>query len=245
MDLFSVSGKHAIVTGGSGELAFEMASGLSEAGCDVVLIDYSKDALEKAERIHAKAVIGDLSTSEGCEIAFNDSLSFLDGRLDILINAVGIGSRHRPEEFPIADWKRVIDINLSSHFYMSRLAAIVMLRQHSGRIVNIGSMGSFCSLPENAAYCASKGGVAMLTKSLARDLSPYGINVNAIAPGFMATKLNKMKDDPAEASALMSRLWIPRWGTGRDLVGAVLFLCSEASSYITGVVLPIDGGYLA
>ncbi|KAB4601862.1 SDR family oxidoreductase [Pseudoflavonifractor sp. BIOML-A6] len=244
MELFDVRGKRAILTGGAGDLASSMAEGLTSAGVTVALIDFSAQLARVAESVGALAVYGDLSTPEGCRGAFDEALSLLGG-VDILINAVGIGCKRRPEDFSWTEWRRVIDVDLNSMFYFSQLAGRVMLEQGGGHIVNIGSMGSFASIPENAAYCSAKGAVALLTRTLARDWAASGIHVNGIAPGYMDTRLNKRKDDPVEGPAILRQIAAGRLGTGGDLVGPLLFLCSRASDYISGVMLPVDGGYLA
>lgn len=245
MEHYDLTGKRALVTGGAGHLARAMAAGLARAGACTAIIDLGDGVSEIARQTGTVGVQGDLSSWEGCRTAFRAACQAAGGPFDILVNAVGIGARYRPELFPPQRWQQVLDINLSSYFYMSQLAGDHMLHQGWGRIINIGSMTSFVSVPENAAYCSSKGAIAMLTRSLARDWSGRGINVNGIAPGFMDTPLNKMKDHPVEGPATLARIAQGRLGTGEDLVGPLLFFCSAASDYVTGTMLPVDGGYLA
>lgn len=241
----SLKGKRALVTGGAGILAQAMVAGLAQAGADTAAIDCSDHVYTTASLAGAVGITGDLSSPEGCRAAYGKACQALGGEVDILVNAVGIGAKFPPDSFPAEKWQQVLNINLSSYFYMSQLVSSHMLSQGWGRIVNIGSMTCYVAVPDNAAYCSSKGAVLMLTRSLARDWSGRGINVNGIAPGFMDTPLNKIKNDPVEGAATLARIAQGRWGTGLDLVGPLLFFCSDASNYVTGTMLPVDGGYLA
>ena len=173
-------------------------------------------------------------------------MELLGGDLDILVNAHGIQRRHQPEEFPLSDWDDVISVNLSSVFVLCQEAGRVMLPKGRGKIINIASMISFFGGQTIHAYAASKGGVAQLTKALSNDWAGKGIQINAIAPGYMATDMNTALMDPANPryQQITDRIPAHRWGTSDDMKGICVFLASPASDYITGAVIPVDGGYL-
>ena len=167
------------------------------------------------------------------------------GGIDILVNCAGIQKRHPSEEFPLSDWNKVIEINLTAVFHMCRLAGNEMLKKGKGKIINVASMLSFFGGYTVPAYAASKGGVAQLTKALSNEWAAKNINVNAIAPGYMATEMNTaIINDEKRNAAITARIPAKRWGTPEDVKGVVLFLASEASNYINGAIIPVDGGYL-
>lgn len=251
-DLFHVAGKKAIVTGGARGLGYSMAEGLHKAGVEVVLIATNEERLKQAaktignEGARVSYVVGDLSDLEGIEKIYQNALNQLGGRLDILVNNAGIQYRCEAEHFPIDKWKSIININLNAVFVLSQLAGQTMLRQGSGKIINIASMTSFFGSEMIPAYSASKGGVMQLTKALSNEWAQKGINVNAIAPGYMETKLTSdMKaKNPAQYEEITRRIPAHRWGRAEDLQGTVIFLSSDASNYISGAIIPVDGGYL-
>jgi 2-deoxy-D-gluconate 3-dehydrogenase len=251
MDRFDINGNKAIVTGGASGLAYGMAEGLLEAGAEVVIMDLSSklpDVVRKFQDQGYKAhgIIVDLGDREKISDTFEKALEILDSRLDILIPAAGIQKRHKSEEFPLEDWDSVININLSAVFALCKLAGNVMLKQKYGKIINIASMLSFFGGYTVPAYAASKGGVAQLTKALANEWASQGINVNAIAPGYMNTKMNEgIIADAERYQSITNRIPARRWGEPEDLKGVIIFLASHASDYINGAIIPIDGGYLS
>lgn len=250
MNMFDLSGKKAIVTGAAQGLANGVAEGLLEAGAEVVIIDILETVEDAAKTFCEKgytayAVRADLGNRAQLEEAFEKSLSLLGGRLDILVPAAGVQRRHKSEEFPMEDWDFVLNINLTSVFQLCQLAGQVMLEQKAGKIINFASMLSYFGGLTVPAYAASKGGVAQMTKALSNEWASKGVNVNAIAPGYMATTMNTgiLQDEKRNAS-ITARIPAGRWGTPEDLKGITVFLASAASDYINGAVIPVDGGYL-
>ena len=162
------------------------------------------------------------------------------------MNNSGMIRRHKSEEYPLEDWDMVINLNLNTVFQLCQLAGKVMLKQGSGKIINIASMLSFFGGYTVPAYSASKGGVAQLTKALANEWSGKNVQVNAIAPGYMATDINQaLMDDAGRSHEILSRIPAGRWGTPEDMKGIVVFLASAASDYVNGAIIPVDGAYLA
>ena len=191
-------------------------------------------------------MVGDLSRLEELESVYSEALDKLGGHVDILVNGAGLQYRCKAEDFPLDKWKLIMDINLNAVFVMAQLAGRTMLAQGSGRIINIASMTSFFGSEMVPAYTASKGGVMQITKALSNEWAGRGVTVNAIAPGYMETKLTAdMKEkNPAQYEEITGRIPAHRWGRPEDLQGCVVFLASEASSYISGAIVPVDGGYL-
>ncbi len=250
MDKFSLKGKKAIVTGGARGLNHGMAEGLHEAGAEVVLFDIMDLVYESAEKMSTPeapvhAVKGDVTNKESREKAFAKAIELLGGRLDILINGAGIQYRCEAIDFPEDKFKQILDVNLVGLFYMAQLAAKVMIPQGYGHIVNIGSLSTIFGASMIAGYTASKGGVGQVTKVMSTEWAGHGIKVNCICPGYMATDLTKdiATKNPTQYANINARLPIGRWGTSDDLKGAVVFLSSDASDYISGTALVIDGGY--
>ena len=250
LEIFDLSGKKAIVVGGAGDLGVCMLESLLEAGAQAVVIDVSETVLDVAGSLAAKGfdvnpVRADISDRDQIISSYGDALRFLGGHLDILVNAAGIQRRYKSEEFPEKDWDDVIAVNLSAVFFYCQLAANTMIPQGGGKIINVASIMSFCGGIQIPAYVASKGGVGQLTKSLSNDWAYKGINVNAIAPGYMATQLNTaLLSDPVRSADILARIPQKRWGTGTDMKGITILLASSASDYINGAVIPVDGGYL-
>lgn len=248
--LFELQGKHAFVTGSGSGIGLGMAEGLLEAGCRVVLHSRSDNAVKEAERLRAmgydaRAVVGDVVTAEGAEDTFRRALEELDGRIDILVNNAGAQHRDPALDFPLEKFDEVMNVNNRTVFILSKLAAENMMERGYGKIINTASMQSFFGIPNTPAYAASKGAVAQLTKALGNEWISKGINVNAIAPGWIATKLTQaVTSDENRTKEIMGRLPAGRWGHPDDFKGPVIFLASAASDYLSGVVLPVDGGYL-
>ncbi|WMJ77546.1 MULTISPECIES: 3-oxoacyl-ACP reductase FabG [unclassified Sedimentibacter] len=250
MDYFNISGKKAIVTGGSRGLGRGMAEGLMNTGVEVVLFATTPRIKEIAENytkkgFKCKGISVDIGNQEESKKAFNEALKFLGGKIDILVNAAGVQRRHKSEEFPLEDWNTVIDVNLTAVFSLCQLAAKEMIKQKSGKIINIASMLSYFGGYTVPAYAASKGGVAQLTKAFANEWASHGINVNAIAPGYMDTEMNTaLINDEKRNEEILARIPAKRWGKPEDMAGVVLFLASPASDYLNGAIIPVDGGYL-
>lgn len=236
---FDLSGRWALVTGARG-LALGMADGLSQAGARVVLM--SRTCPENPAYPFIQA---DLSDRESLKKGFNTVMELTGGRLDILVNCAGIQRRHECEAFPLEDWDEVLEVNLTACFELCQLAGSAMLKQGKGKIINIASMISFFGGIRIPAYAASKGGIAQLTKSLAVAWSGKGIQVNALAPGYMATDMNTaLLEDPVRSASILGRIPAGRWGTPEDMAGPCVFLASDASDYVSGAVIPVDGAYL-
>lgn len=248
---FSLAHKTAIVTGGAKGLCYSMAEALHEAGASVVLVDVLDLVEVSAARLGAAgepvyAVKGDLGDTAALREACREAVAKLGGRVDILLNGAGIQYRCAAEDFPKDWWQKILDINLSAVFFMSQEIGKVMLRQGGGKIINVASMTSFMASVMIPAYAASKAGVAQVTKALSNEWAGRGICVNAIAPGYMNTELTRdMKTvNPLQYQEISARIPMGRWGEPDDLKGIAVFLASEASDYISGVVIPVDGGYL-
>ena len=250
MNLFNLNGKKAIVTGAAGGLGRGMAEGLLEAEAEVVILDVSDKIYETAQEftnkgLKAHAVKGDLSVRTNIIESFNKGLEMLGGTLDIIINNAGIQRRNKCEDFTLEDWDAVLEINLTSVFILCQLAGCHMIKKGKGKIVNMASMLSFFGGYTVPAYAASKSGVAALTKALSNEWSGKGINVNAIAPGYMNTSLNTaLINDENRNKQILDRIPAGRWGVPEDLKGISVFLASDASNYINGAIIPVDGGYL-
>lgn len=247
---FDVAGKCCIVTGGAQGLSRGMAESLLENDCKVVLMDVQAEKLNEVVKEYcdkgykAYGVCGNLADRTEIERMFGEAMKYLDGKLDVLIPAAGIQRRHLPEEFPLDEWDLVMRINLDHVFIIIQKALGVMLKQPTGgKIINIASMVSWFGGTTVPAYTASKGAITQLTKSLAVDCAGRGININALAPGYMDTE---MCANLTQARKDETTVRIPqgRWGTPEDLKGPVLFLASAASDYLNGVVIPVDGAYL-
>jgi len=246
---FDLTGRLAIVTGARRGIGFAMAEALAQAGADIIgvsaTLEASGSAIERAVTSHGRRF-----EAIACDFADVDAVAALGERLavrpvDILVNNAGTIERAPAAEHPIELWDRVIQVNLSSQFVLSQAVGRSMLERGHGKIIFTASMLSFQGGVNVPGYTAAKSGVAGLTKALANEWAGRGVNVNAIAPGYIATdNTQALQDDPARSRAILDRIPAGRWGVGADLGGATVFLASAASDYVSGIVLPVDGGWL-
>jgi len=243
--LFSVEGKKALVTGGSAGLGRAMAEALAEGDARVAIVGRSERVFEAAEEIGAVPLQADLADRAQALAVVDRAVEALGG-LDILVNNAGVQCRHPAEEFPLEDWDHVLAVNLDAVWILAQAAGRYMLKQGHGKIINVASANSFIGGITIPAYAASKGGVAQLTKALSNEWAGRGINVNAIAPGYMATEMTEaLVGNPDREPLILARIPAGRWGVPDDLKGVVLFLASAASDYVDGAIIPVDGGFLA
>lgn len=251
LDKFKLDGKVALVTGASVGLGQAMALGLAEAGADVVAhchhageADETCAALEKIGRKTA-FVVGDMSDKDVPKRLIDETIEKF-GRIDILVNNAGMIRRTPAADYSEEDWATVLEVNLSSVFRLSQAAGKRMIEQGAGKIINIASLLSFQGGINVPAYTASKSGVAGLTKALANEWAKYNVNVNAIAPGYMATNNTAaLRADETRNRQILERIPAGRWGEASDLAGAAVFLSSAASDYLQGHILVVDGGWMA
>lgn len=249
MSMFDLQGQVVAITGATRGLGQAMAVGLAEAGADIALIQRSatdsatKQMIEKLGR-RCEIILCDLADMEKVKLAIPQVVAQF-GKINILVNNGGIQRRSPAEEFSEQDWDDVIDVNLKSIFLLCQHAGQRMLAQGQGKIINIASLLSFQGGVTVPAYAAAKGGVAQLTKALSNEWAGKGINVNAIAPGYMDTDMNEaLKANETRSRQIMDRIPAGRWGNPEDMKGAVVYLASIASNYVNGHVLAIDGGWL-
>ena len=248
--LFDLTGRKAIVTGAAQGLAYSMAEGLMESGAEVAVIDISDRTVEVAREFCGRGfrchgIQAARSRIDELEGVFSRAVDALGG-LDIIVNGAGVQRRYRSEEFPTKEWDFVINVNLNSVWKLCQLAGRHFLENGGGKIINIASMLSFLGGYTVAAYAASKGGVAQLTKALSNEWAGKNININALAPGYMATALNTaIMNDPVRSKEILDRIPARRWGQPGDMKGAVIFLASGASDYLNGAIIPVDGGFLS
>ncbi len=245
-NFFNLSEKRALVTGATRGLGKAMAEILIEYGAATVITGTSDLVNNVAGEIGAVAGIkGNFLDRKKLEAVYNEAIEKLNGAPDILINNAAIQRRAACENFTDQDWDDIIQVNLSSVFTMCKLAGKNMLEKGYGKIINVASLISFFGGYNIPAYAASKGGVAQITKSLSNAWAGRGINVNAIAPGYMATDMNEaLISDEVRNKKILDRIPAGRWGTPNDVKGITVFLASSASDYINGAVIPVDGGYL-
>jgi 2-dehydro-3-deoxy-D-gluconate 5-dehydrogenase len=250
MDQFDLSGKVALVTGARTGLGQAMAIALAGAGADIVGLGSRPMADTKQKITQLGRRFEELHCDLSADADFENlaqTASAKEGRIDILVN--NAGTIHRADILDVtkAEWDRVMNVNLRSVFFLAQAVARHMIKSRiAGRIINIASLLSFQGGIRIAAYTASKHGVAGLTRLLANELASYGITVNAIAPGYMDTdNTSALRADPIRSEKILDRIPMGRWGKPADLATAVLFLASPASSYVTGTIIPVDGGWLA
>lgn len=246
---FSLHGQVALVTGANKGLGQGIALALAEAGADIAAVS-SSNADDTAAKVQALGrrfafVQADLSSLEPIPHIVSETLETL-GRLDVLVNNAGMIRRADAVDFTEADWDAVIDLNLKSAFFLCQAAGRHFIAQGRGKIINIASMLSFQGGIRVPSYTASKSGLAGITRLLANEWAAKGVNVNAIAPGYMATdNTAQLRADEQRNRDILARIPAGRWGTPQDLAGAAVFLASRASDYVHGTVLPVDGGWLA
>lgn len=250
LDDFSLQGKVAVVTGCNTGLGKSMAVALAQAGCDIVAIN-RRDPADTAAEVGAT---GRRFLSLQADLGRQDRLSSLleraveeMGHIDILVNNAGLIRREDALNFSEQDWDDVMNVNIKTLFFLSQLAACQFIKQGSGgKIINIASMLSFQGGVRVPSYTASKSAVMGLTRQLANEWAKYGINVNALAPGYMVTNnTEQLRSDEERSAEILARIPAGRWGTPQDLMGPVIFLASKAADYINGYTLAVDGGWLA
>lgn len=249
LDLFSLQGRTALVTGSSRGLGLGIAIALAEAGARVALhgskeVPASARTQVDAATCGAIAVTGDVSQPHACEAIIHEVIAQF-GRIDILVNNAGTIRRAPAAEYSWEDWNAVLETNLCSVFRLTQLAGRAMLAQGRGKVINIASLLTFQGGIFVPSYAAAKGGVGQLTKAFANEWASRGINVNAIAPGYMETdNTSALRADPVRSRQILERIPAGRWGSPADLAGAAVFLASPASDYIHGHTLVVDGGWM-
>ncbi len=253
MDNFNLTSKVALITGGNGGIGLGIAKGLAIAGATVIITGRNNSKISSAlswksptNKSLASAINMDV-TDEKSIVEGIQSIASQFGKIDILVNNAGMNIRKSPEEYTLAEWNSIISTNLTGVFLCSQKIYPVMASAGHGKIINIGSMTSVLGIGVTAPYSSSKGGVVQLTKSLALAWAKDNIQVNTILPGWIETDLTAslQATDPMRYSSITNRIPAQRWGQPDDLVGAAIFLSSKASDYVTGISLPVDGGYLS
>jgi 2-deoxy-D-gluconate 3-dehydrogenase len=251
LEAFSLNGKNALVTGSHRGLGAAIAVALAKAGANVACHGRDPNPGSSCDEIRAIGrktfyISADLSDSKSSSDLIEKTISEL-GSIDILVNNAGVIRRAPAAEYSAEFWDELIAVNLTAVFHLSQLAGRHMLeRGGGGKVLNIASLLSFQGGILVPAYAAAKGGVAQLTKALANEWASKGINVNAIAPGYMATdNTAALRNDPVRSRQILDRIPASRWGEPSDIAGAAIFLCSSASDYVHGHVLAVDGGWLA
>lgn len=250
MKRFDLTGKVAIVTGGNGGIGLGMARGLAEAGANIVVAGRNAAKSEKAVKelgalgIKAAAIAVDVTDEKSCQALIKGTVERF-GRLDILINNAGMNNRKPPETYTLAEWREVIDTNLTSAFLCSHAAYPEMKRAGGGKIINIGSMTSIFGVPFALPYASAKGGIVQFSRVLATAWAKDNIQVNAVLPGWIDTALTKVARQQVQGlqERVVARTPAGRWGDPDDFAGIAAFLASSASNFVTGTAIPVDGGY--
>ena len=250
MKAFDLTGRVAVVTGGNGGIGLGMARGLASAGAAIVVAGRnrgkSEKAVEEIRALGAEAVAIEVDVADEASVnALIRASAERWGRLDVLVNNAGMNIRKQPQDLTLAEWRQVLDTNLTSAFLTSRAGYPIMKAQGGGKIINIGSMMSIFGTGFAAAYAASKGGIVQLTKALASAWARDRIQVNAVLPGWIETELtvNARREVAGLHEWVLARTPADRWGVGDDLAGIAVFLASPASDFVTGAAIPVDGGY--
>ena len=250
--LFDLSGKKALVTGASRGIGLAAATALADAGADLILCSRDPTALGEAVKTikengrNAMSLHVDVSDPNNIRETIAEAIR-LSGTIDILVNSAGQISRKAATEWSIQEWTEMMDINLRGTFLFCQEIGINMIKRKTrGKIINVASLLSSIGRPNLVPYASSKGGVASLTRNLAVEWAKYGINVNAIAPGYIRTEMTRaLQRDETRSSEIVSRIPFGRWGTPQDMKGAFVFLASSASDYVTGQMIYVDGGWTA
>ena len=250
--LFSLAGKVAVLVGAAGGIGEGVALALAAAGADLALIDLSEeklgplaDSIRGEFRREADGFAVDI-TDEAAVARVAEEVARRHGHIDILVNCAGVATVAPALEMPLEQWRSVIRINLEGTLICCREVGRVMVSQESGKVINFSSVRGSQGRPGHSAYAPSKAGVNLLTKTLACEWAPHGVNVNAVAPVFTRTAINApVVDDPEMRAAILARIPMGRLGQVRDVFGAVIFLASAASDFVTGTVLYVDGGWTA
>jgi len=251
VNLFDLTGKVAIVTGGNGGIGLGMALGLAKAGAKIAVVGRNAEKSAGAARqlaeeaeVETLVVTADLAHADQVDRVAAEVLDRF-GRIDILFNNAGINIRKPPHELSLEDWHTVMDVNLTSAFLLSKAVYPALKRAGGGKIINIGSMTSIFGSSFAPAYATSKGGIVQLTKSMALAWAPDRIQVNAILPGWFDTELTEKarQEIPGLHERVLARIAQGRWAKPADMAGTAVWLASPASDYVTGIVVPVDGGY--
>jgi 2-dehydro-3-deoxy-D-gluconate 5-dehydrogenase len=248
--MFDLTSRIALVTGGNGGIGLGMARGLGQSGATVLIV--GRNAEKSASALRELQSLGVRAESLACDVTDEAAVKALfaqvrdrHGRLDILINNAGSTVRKPPQDFTLAEWNQVMDVNLTSAFLCARAAHPLMVQAGAGKIINIGSIMSIFGAPYAPAYCASKGAMVQFTKSLATAWAKDNIQVNTVLPGWIDTELTQgaRVQVPGLYERVLARTPAARWGVPEDLAGIAVFLASKASDFVTGTAIPVDGGY--
>ena len=252
MDMFSLKGKTALVIGGSKGLSKGIATGLSTAGADVVISSRKQNELDEAAKDISgttggvvKGIAADITSVEACQ-ELVEKVVYEFGHIDILVNGAGLNIRKPAIEYDEESWDKVTDVQIKYVFFMSQAVARHMIANNiKGKIINIASLNSELGLKNIVAYVASKGGIRQITMAMANEFAQYGINVNAIGPGYFKTEMTKVLfEDPEVVKGFLNRIPAKKIGVPEDLAGAAVFLASSASDYVVGQTIYVDGGWL-